>query len=98
MPKANLLGRKKKDRYIFQMPTVFKFDGFRFFFYSNEGNPLKPIHIHVIKGGDEAKIWLEPEVLLARSKGFNAKTLRHLLKLVNEHRPQIEGAWREYFG
>lgn len=31
------------------MPTVFRHDGFRFFLYSNEGSPLEPVHIHVLK-------------------------------------------------
>ena len=37
------------------MPTVFRIDGFKFFFYSNEGNPLEPVHIHILKAGAEAK-------------------------------------------
>ncbi len=28
------------------MPVVFRYKGIRFFFYSNEGNPLEPRHIH----------------------------------------------------
>ena len=38
------------------MPTVFRIDGFRFFFYSNEGNPREPVHVHVRKAGAEAKL------------------------------------------
>lgn len=44
------------------MPVVFRDRGFRFFFYSNEGTPREPMHIHVEKDGDEAKFWLKPEV------------------------------------
>jgi hypothetical protein len=40
------------------MPVVFRERGFKFFFYSNEGNPREPIHIHVEKGTVEAKFWL----------------------------------------
>jgi hypothetical protein len=40
------------------MPEVFRDRGFRFFFYSNEGSPLEPIHIHAEKNGNEAKFWL----------------------------------------
>ncbi len=35
------------------MPTVLRVDGFRFFFYSNEGN--EPAHIHVQKAEKYAK-------------------------------------------
>ena len=42
------------------MPVVFRYKGFRFFFYSNEGDPLEPLHIHVRKAECVAKLWLEP--------------------------------------
>ena len=37
------------------MPVVFRHKGFRFFFFSNEGNPREPIHIHAMKDGIDAK-------------------------------------------
>ena len=47
------------------MPVLFRARGFRFFFYSNEGNPTEPVHVHVEKDGLEAKFWITPEVRLA---------------------------------
>lgn len=79
------------------LPTIFRMDGFRFFFYSNEGDPLEPLHVHVFKAGSEAKFWLEPEVHLASNDGFDAKTLRKLLTMVTSNRSQIERVWYEYF-
>lgn len=29
------------------MPVILRFKGYIFFFYSNEGNPLEPAHIHI---------------------------------------------------
>ncbi len=66
------------------MPTVFTRNGFRFFFYSNEGTPREPVHVHVQKAGAEGKIWLHPEVRFARQAGFDGKTRRYLLKLAME--------------
>ncbi|PWJ22358.1 DUF4160 domain-containing protein [Jannaschia seohaensis] len=60
------------------MPTVLREDGYRFFFYSNEGDPLEPPHIHVMKAGAEAKFWLGPPAELARSSGFDARALRDI--------------------
>lgn len=37
-------------------------EGYKFSFYSNEGN--EPPHIHVKKAGSEAKFWLTPHVEL----------------------------------
>jgi hypothetical protein len=42
------------------MPTVFRHDGFRFFFCSIEGDPREPMHVHVMGDGGEAKFWLSP--------------------------------------
>ena len=80
------------------MPTVFRHDGYRFFFYSNEGDPREPIHIHVMKGGGEAKFWLTPDVSLDRSAGFSAKDLRYLAGVVAANTDRIERAWHDHFG
>jgi Domain of unknown function (DUF4160) len=79
------------------MPTVWKEDGFRFFFYSNEGSPREPLHIHVEKGGAEAKFWLRPEVRVAYNDGYDAGTLRRLMAMVAANRERIEKAWNEFF-
>jgi hypothetical protein len=38
------------------MPTLLRVEGFRFFFFSNEGQ--EPPHVHVSKGDGVAKLWL----------------------------------------
>ena len=80
------------------MPVVFRLDGFRFFFYSNEGISLEPVHIHVQKAGAEAKFWVGSEIILDNSEGFDAKTLRKLLVIVKDNKSLIEDRWNEYFG
>lgn len=37
------------------MPVVFRRDGLRYYFFSNEGLPPEPAHIHVKGGGKDAK-------------------------------------------
>ncbi len=46
------------------MPKVFEIEGYRGFFFSNEGAPLEPVHIHIQKGMGEAKFWVTPAVTL----------------------------------
>ena len=60
------------------MPVVFREHGFKFFFYSNEGMPREPLHMHVEKGNLEAKFWLKPSVSVAYNDGYDARTLREL--------------------
>lgn len=79
------------------MPKVFEFKGYRFFFYSNEGNPLERCHIHVRKHTAVAKFWMEPHVSLATSWGMSSKELNMLEKLVEKKRDLIRKTWYEFF-
>jgi hypothetical protein len=79
------------------MPSLWVEDGFRFFFYSNEGSPREPVHVHIEKDGAEAKFWLRPEVKVAYNDGYDARKLRRLMELVEENRMRIERAWNEFF-
>lgn len=80
------------------MPVVFREWGARFFFFSNEGSPREPAHIHVLKGEGEAKFWLRPDVALADSHGFSRRELAELARIVEARRDEIERAWHEHFG
>ncbi|MCT8266926.1 DUF4160 domain-containing protein [Afifella sp. JA880] len=80
------------------MPTVFRDGAFRFFFYSNEGLPLEPLHIHVRARGKEAKIWLEPEAAIANSHGFSPRELGAILKIAIARQEDIREAWYDHFG
>lgn len=75
------------------MPTVFKQEGYRFYFYSNEHLPE---HIHVENGDGYARVILET-LEVTDSYQFNSKELKKIIKLVSENRTKIEGAWHEYF-
>ena len=79
------------------MPVILRLNGFRFLFYSNEGSPVEPAHVHVVNGGDEAKFWTSPEVELAFNEGFDARTLNWIQGVVEARREELERAWNEYF-
>ncbi len=80
------------------MPVVFRFNGVRFFFFSNEGNPREPLHIHAQRGECLAKIWLHPTISLADNFGFSASELRLVLEQVALRADEIERVWNAYFG
>ena len=79
------------------MPVVFRWQGIRFYFFSNEGVPREPTHIHAERQGAEAKFWLYPEVRVADSVGFDRKTLSDLLRVIEQRKNEIERAWHEHF-
>ena len=58
-------------------PTVFKENGFRFFFFFRE--EARP-HVHVSHPDGEAKFWISPEVNLAMSSGLSFQQIRAVEK------------------
>ena len=79
------------------MPLIFTHRGYRFFFFSNEGNPREPVHVHIRKGTQIAKFWLEPFVQLAESYGFSSPELNKLAEIVENRKKDIKEAWNEHF-
>jgi hypothetical protein len=77
------------------VPTILKIRGYRFFFFSREGN--EPRHIHIEQGDRYAKFWLVP-VQLAKSEGFRSAEISELRKLVEENKDLFEEKWHEHFG
>lgn len=80
------------------MPVVFRENGYRFHFYSNEGEPREPVHIHVTKDGADAKLWLYPIVEIAYNRGFDARTLKWMSSVIETRKDEIAEAWHEHFG
>jgi hypothetical protein len=79
-------------------PTVLEVLGFRFFFYSREatGRGLEPPHVHVRKGGGEAKVWIDSGIV-EHARGFSPRELRTIRDIITRERAFLTEAWREYF-
>jgi hypothetical protein len=77
------------------MPTIFRLDGYRFYFYSHE--PNEPPHVHIDKGGASMKVWLVP-VAMAKNSGFRRPEINGIIVLVANNRDRLLEAWHEYFG
>ena len=75
-------------------PTVFRYKGYRFFFFSREETRM---HIHVHCSDGEAKFWLEPEIELVQAYGVSQKQVREMLKQIEERRNAITDAWNNHF-
>ena len=79
------------------LPVIFRQDGFRFLFYSNEGSPREPMHVRALRDGIDAKFWLWPDVVPAYNDGYGARTLRVLTGMIEQRRDEIARAWNEHF-
>jgi len=77
------------------MPTALRVSGFRFFFYSNEGN--EPMHIHVEKGDAVDKMWLEPVLEQEYFYGFTVKERKQIIEIVTANLNLFKNTWNERF-
>jgi hypothetical protein len=79
------------------MPTILFVMGWRFFFYSNEGN--EPIHIHCRKAEKECKYWLDIDNFAleeAYNYNMNSKDKRDVKKIIFEYFELIEQEWIKF--
>jgi hypothetical protein len=76
-------------------PTIFRAKGLRFFFFSLEEARM---HVHVLGSEGEAKVWIEPEIEVAKARGLSEKTLSFALKQIEEREGEIREAWHRHFG
>lgn len=77
------------------MPTLLKWKGWIFLFYSSDGD--EPPHVHIRKDRMEIKIWLS-NCEVARNSGVRAHDVTELCKIVSEHKENFLERWHEYFG
>lgn len=76
------------------MPTLFEIFGLRFFFFSNEH---EPIHVHAENGDGKIKIQVSPMIELVENKGMKPKDVKKALNLVKLYKSEIEDSWMMYF-
>ena len=75
-------------------PTIFREKGYRFFFFSREETRM---HVHVYCGDGEAKLWLEPEIELARNYRLSRLQLKQIEEIIEDHHDELTSAWQEHF-
>ena len=75
------------------MPTILEIFGLRFFFFASEH---EPIHVHVQKGGGEAKINLVPSVELVSSNRMKKQDIKKALSVVENFRDEFIKEWESF--
>ena len=85
------------------MPQVFKIGSYWVYFWSNENNPLEPIHVHVSQGSPNAgatKIWITQAgkcYLCHNNSKIPERTLRNIIKIIEARSSEIIEKWTIYF-
>ena len=77
------------------MPTVLRWKGYRFYFWS--GDRKEPPHVHVRKGRSEAKIWLQP-VAVAKAVDVADHELNEIVRKIEDRNEALLEAWHDHFG
>ncbi len=75
------------------MPTIFRKDGYRFFFFSDEH---LPIHVHIEKGDSYVRIELDT-LKVTDSYKISSKEISKLKKIKDKNRKIFAAVWYEYF-
>ena len=74
------------------------------YFWTNENDPLEPVHVHVSEGKpreNSTKIWLTKsgKCLVANNNSqIPAHTLRNIVRILEARNEEISKAWVDYFG
>jgi hypothetical protein len=74
-------------------PTFKNESGYRFSIFSNEEIRM---HVHVYKENSSAKVWLEPCVELAENKGFSAKEVSKIVKIVADNEEEFKAKYQAH--
>lgn len=78
------------------MPTVLILFGLRFFFYSEDHEPM---HVHVQRDNNTAKFdFSGNDVFLVYNHGLSAQDIKNAKKIIEEHKEEFSNKCKAYFG
>ena len=86
------------------MPQVFKIGSYWVYFWSNENDPLEPVHVHVSEASPSAnatKIWITAAgrcYLCNNNSHIPARTLRNIMMIIEARSAEVIEKWTKFFG
>lgn len=86
------------------MPQVFKIGSYWVYFWSNESDPLEPVHVHIAEGAPTAnatKVWITRAgkcYLCNNSSKIPERVLRNMMKIIEARSGEVVEKWLAYFG
>ena len=86
------------------MPQVFKIGSYWVYFWSNENEPLEPVHVHIAQGAPKAnatKVWITRAgrcYLANNHSNINMRVLRNMMLIIETRSDEIIEKWKGYFG
>lgn len=86
------------------MPQVFKIGAYWVYFWSNEGRPLEPVHVHISEGvprENSTKVWITKAgkcYLANNNSDIPPRVLRNMMKIIEARSGEVIQKWTAYFG
>ena len=86
------------------VPQLLRIGPYVVYFWSNESEPLEPVHVHITKGRpvqDATKLWITStgKVLLCNNRSkIPERLLNRLSRLIEANSDDFVRARKEYFG
>ena len=86
------------------MPQVFKVGSYYIYFWSNENEPLEPIHIHISEGKPKkngTKVWITSTggcLLDNNNSNIPESVLRNIIRIIEARSEEIINKWKDHFG
>lgn len=86
------------------MPQVFKIGSYWVYFWSNEGEPREPIHVHISQGSPQAnatKVWITKagKCLLANNNSdIPNVALRNIMRIIEARSTEVVNKWYSFYG
>ena len=86
------------------MPQLYRIGPYILYFWSNESDPLEPIHVHVTEGQASAnatKIWITSTgkaILCNNMSHILDRILRRIVRFIEANSENIVEKWIEHFG
>ncbi|MCD8238775.1 MAG: DUF4160 domain-containing protein [Clostridiales bacterium] len=86
------------------MPQIFKIGSYWIYFWSNENEPLEPVHVHVSEGSpseNATKIWITKAgkcILCNNNSKIRKNVLRNIMRIIEARSSEVMGKWYKHFG
>lgn len=86
------------------MPQELRIGPYTVYFWSNENNPLEPIHVHIAEGKavpNATKVWITSTgkaLLCNNNSAIPERILRRLIKVIEANSTKIITDWQDHFG
>ena len=85
------------------MPQIFRIGSYIIYFWSNESDPLEPVHVHIAEGkatANATKIWITQSgkcLLCNNNSHIPQKTLGNMIRYIEANSNIILNKWYAQF-